>query len=105
MGTGIMLRVESVWVDEMCVGAAKLFGPFIHQIAESTDRTFAERYLAAPLQTSLAEDMRIAYAKGIVDSKLFAVEHADIHVIIIIQTVPTILGECDGIVKISVLTG
>ena len=40
MGTGIMLRVvESVWVDEMCVGAAKLFGPFIHQIAESTDRT------------------------------------------------------------------
>ena len=41
--------------------------------------------------------------KGIVDSKLFAVEHADIHVIIIIQTVPTILGECDGIVKISVL--
>ena len=41
--------------------------------------------------------------QGVIDCQLFTIQYADIHIIIIIQTIPAILGEGNRVIKIGIL--
>ena len=41
--------------------------------------------------------------QGVINCQLFTIQYADIHIIIIIQTIPAILGEGNRVIKIGIL--